>query len=52
MDTNQSGDLYQKDTVCPETVENWKNTIYSYDVQADGLSEQEDWGIKELLKYI
>jgi hypothetical protein len=29
MDTNQSGDLYQKDTVCPETLEDWKNTIDS-----------------------
>jgi hypothetical protein len=27
MDTNQSGEIYPKDTVSLESLENWKNTI-------------------------
>jgi len=47
MDTNQSGDLYQKDTVGPEWLEDWKDTICSEEVQADPLSKNRDsrmWG--------
>jgi hypothetical protein len=48
MDTNQSGDVCHKDTVCPKRLEDWKNTILSEDVQADWLSEQSDWRMKGL----
>jgi hypothetical protein len=47
MDSNQSGDVYQKDTVGPERLEDWRDTICSEEVQADWLSEQGDWGTKE-----
>jgi len=43
MDTNQSGDVYQKDTVGPERLEDSKDTVCSEEVQADWLSEQGDW---------
>ena len=46
MDTNQSGDVYQQDTVCPERLEDWTGTIRSEEVQADWLSEQGDWGMR------
>jgi hypothetical protein len=39
IDTNQSGDVYQKDTVGPERLEDQKDTICSEEVQADWLSE-------------
>jgi len=44
MDTNQSGDVYGKDTVCPERLEDGRGTIRSEEVQADWLSEQGNWG--------
>jgi len=47
MDTNQSGDVYQKDTVGPESLEDWKDTICSEEVQGDWLTEQGHWGTKE-----
>ena len=47
MDTNQSGDVYQKVTVGPERQEDWKGTICSENVQADWLSRQVDWGRME-----
>jgi len=47
IDTNQSGDVYQKDTVGPERLEDWKDTICSEEVKADWSSEQEHWGTKE-----
>ena len=37
MDTNQSGDVYQKDTVGLEKLEDWKDTIRSEEIQADLL---------------
>jgi len=46
MDTSQSGDIYQKNTVGPERLEDWKDTLSSEDVQADWLSELGDWGMK------
>jgi hypothetical protein len=47
MDTNQSGDTYQKDdTVGPKRLEDWKDTICSDEVQADWLSEHGDWGTR------
>jgi len=46
MDTNQSGDVYQEDTVGLERLEDWKDTICSEEVQADWLSGQGDWGTK------
>jgi hypothetical protein len=46
MDTNQSGDIYQKDTDGPKRLEDWKDTICSEEVQADWLLEQGDWGTK------
>ena len=47
IDTNNSGDVYQKDTVGPERLEDWKDTICSKEVQADWLSHQRHWGTKE-----
>ena len=44
MDTNRSGDIYQKDTVGPKRLEDWKDSICSEEVEADWLSEQGDWG--------
>jgi len=46
MDTNQSGDVYQKDTVCPEGLEDWRDTICLEEVQADWLPEHRDWRAK------
>jgi len=45
MDTNQSGDLYQKHNVGLEKLEDWKDTIFSEEVQVDLLSKQGDWGM-------
>jgi len=42
MDTNQSGHVYQKVTVGLEKLEDWKDSIYSDEVQADWLSEHGD----------
>jgi hypothetical protein len=44
MDTNQSWDIYHKHTVGPERLEDWRDTIWSDDVQAYWLSSQEDMG--------
>jgi len=38
-DTNQPADGYHKDTVGPERLEDWQDTICSEEVQADWLSE-------------
>jgi len=46
MDTNQSRDVYQKDTIGTETLEECKNTICSEEVQADWLSEYGDWKMR------
>jgi len=47
MDLNQSGAVYQNDTVRPEGLEDWKDNICTEEVQADWLSEQGHWGTKE-----
>jgi len=44
MGTNQSGHVYQKETVGPERLEDCKDTICSREVQANWLSEQEHCG--------
>jgi len=46
MDTNQSGHVYQKDTVGLERLEDWNDTTCSEEVQADWISGQRDWGTK------
>jgi hypothetical protein len=46
MDPNKSGDVSQKDTVGPERLEDWKDTICTEEVQADWVSEQWDWGTR------
>jgi len=47
MDTNQSRDVYQKDTVSPDRLEDWKDTICSEEVQADWFPKQGHWWTKE-----
>jgi hypothetical protein len=47
MVTNQSGDVYQKDPVGPERLEDWKYTICSEEVQVDWLTEPGDRGTTE-----
>jgi hypothetical protein len=46
INTNQSGNVYRKNTVGPERLEDLKNTICSDKVQTDWLSWQGDWGTK------
>jgi len=46
MDTNQSGDVYQKDTVGPEKLEDRMDTICSEEVQVNWLSEHGDWRMR------
>jgi len=46
MDTNQSGDVYQKETVDQAKLEDLKDIICSEEVQANWLSPQEVWGTK------
>ena len=42
MDTNQSGDVYQNDTVGLDRVEDQRDSICSEEVQPNWLSEQGD----------
>jgi hypothetical protein len=46
MDANQSGDIYPKDTVCPEEREDLNDTICSQEVEADWFSVPGNWGMK------
>jgi len=46
MDTNQPGDIYQKNTVGLKRLEELKDTICSEEVQANWISEQGDWGMR------
>jgi len=46
MDTNRSGNVYQKYTVDPERLEDWKDTICSEEVQADSFPEKLDWKMR------
>jgi hypothetical protein len=39
METNQTGDVYQMESVGPESLDDWKDTIYLEAGQADWLSE-------------
>jgi len=52
MDNNQSGDVYQKDTVAPERLEDWKDTICSEEVKVDWLSEEGDWRTRGFWAFI
>ena len=52
MDANQSGDLYQKDTVGPEWLEDLKDTNWLDKVHANWLSNNEDWRMRGLWAYI
>jgi hypothetical protein len=49
MDINQSGDVYLKDTVGPERLEDWKDSICTEGVKADWISEQGDWGDERMV---
>jgi len=42
IDTNQSGYVYQKDTVGLERLEDWRDSICWEEVQANWLAEQGD----------
>jgi len=43
MDANPSRDVHQMDTVGPESLEDWKDTICPGEVQGDWLSKLGDW---------
>jgi hypothetical protein len=51
MDTNQSGNVYEKDTVGPERLEDRMETICLEEVQADRFSEQRDWGDERIVGF-
>jgi hypothetical protein len=52
MDINQSGVVCQKDTVGPQGLEDWSDTICTGKVQADWLLEQSDRRMRKSWAFI